>query len=108
MIKPEIGGNNYKTIMKNQLSTPESSLGIAKNLWKINQHIFLKPLRSKPMNQKGYKVCSGMDCQIDIYQWYIKSQIVLQGMKSVFDAEIWINFSNSNHVNNCGIMQINY
>lgn len=68
MIKPKTDGNNYKTIMKNQLSTPESSLRIAKNLWKINQHIFLKALRSKPMNQKGYKVCSGMYCQIDTYQ----------------------------------------
>lgn len=40
MINPKNDGNNYKTNMKNQLSTPESSLGIAKNLWKIKSTYF--------------------------------------------------------------------
>lgn len=68
MRNPKKDGNSYKTIMKNQLSTPETSLGIAKNLWKTKSTYVFKGFKVKAHEPGGYKVCSGMCCHIDTSQ----------------------------------------
>lgn len=60
MINSKKDGKNCKGIMKNQLSNPGPSLGVAKNLWKTKPTYFLKASRSEPMSLKDYKIWLGV------------------------------------------------